>query len=108
MSSNSVGWSAMFPAASRTCSAAAMRSPSEMSAPLTEIRSFTRTRWGEIYMPVLYPAAVRTDASMAQVEPFPLVPATWMNRRRSWGFPSSPISSRIRSRPSRLPFQSVW
>ena len=34
------------------------------------------SRYGEVNMPVLYPAARRTASSMAQVDPFPLVPAT--------------------------------
>src|SRR3989337_4272239 len=33
---------------------------------------------GELYSPTLYPAASRTDSSMAQVDPLPLVPATVM------------------------------
>src|SRR3990172_11259602 len=41
-------------------------------------RSLYRSRCGEVYSPTLYPAASRTDSSMAQVDPLPLVPATVM------------------------------
>ena len=36
-----------------------------------------------------------------RVEPFPFVPATWTNLRRSCGRPSRSSSSRMRSSPSR-------
>ena len=40
------------------------------------IRSSIRSRCGEVNRPVGKPAAASTAASMAEVEPFPLVPAT--------------------------------
>ena len=43
-------------------------------------RSSSRCRWGEQNRPVRTPEADRAAAIIAEVEPFPLVPATWMIR----------------------------
>jgi hypothetical protein len=37
--------------------------------------------------PTLYPDACRIEEAREAMEPFPLVPATWMHLKRSWGFP---------------------
>ena len=76
-----------------------------VGTPFRAIRSLNRLTKGEVYRPVLYPAAWRMEASIAQVEPLPLVPATWTNLNLSWGSPRSPSSSLVRERPSLVPFQ---
>ena len=48
-------------------------------------------------------------AIMAQVEPFPLVPVTWMNFMSFWGSPISASSARMRSSPGMLlRQQTAW
>ena len=44
---------------------------------------------------------------MAQVEPLPLVPVTWMNFRSFWGSPISASSARMRSGPGMLQRQQA-
>ena len=56
-------------------------------SPSTRIRSRKSIRCGEVYNPVRYPASISTEASMLEVEPFPLVPATWMQRSPRSGWP---------------------
>ena len=75
-SSNSVGGSGIAATHGRSRSHTAASSASVMGVPLTCIRSLKRSMNGEMYSPVRYPAARRTDASIAAVEPFPFVPAT--------------------------------
>ena len=48
--------------------------------PLIWIRSLKRTRCGEVKSPVLIPAARHMESIIAQTDPLPFVPATWMNR----------------------------
>ena len=62
------------------------------------MRSRKSSTKGEVYSPVRYPAASSIDAIIAQVEPFPLVPATCTILSRSCGSPSSPM--RVSMRPS--------
>jgi hypothetical protein len=50
-----------------------------------------------VYAPARYPACCRMLASMAVVEPLPLVPATWAAGQLVWGSPRS--ASRRRMRP---------
>ena len=58
------------------------------------MRSFTRCRCGEVYRPVLMPDSVRIDASVAAVDPLPLVPAIRTERKLRWGSPSAASSVR--------------
>ena len=53
------------------------------------MRSLMRTRCGEVYRPVRRPAARRMLASIAAVEPLPLVPATCTERKARSGCPSA-------------------
>ena len=101
ISSNSVGWSAIASACPFTSSVASVSSSSVMLAPSTRMRSSNVMRYGLVNSPVRSPAAWRMEARYAQVEPFPFVPATWTNLRRSCGRPSRSSSSRMRSSPSR-------
>ena len=48
--------------------------------PLTRIRSRTSHRCGDVKRPVEYPELRRIDSVMAQVDPLPFVPVTWMTR----------------------------
>lgn len=68
---------------SRTWKNEAAKSSSEMSWPLTRIRSLGLTRCGDVKSPVRFPAAPKRRSKYPQVDPFPLEPATWMTRRRS-------------------------
>ena len=58
-----------------------------------------------MYSPVRYPAARRMDSVMAQVEPLPLLPATWTNFSCFWGSPRARSNSWVRSSPSREALQ---
>ncbi len=49
--------------------------------------------------PTLYPDALRIDAAIAEVEPFPFVPVTWMDLNIFWGDPSNSKSTSIDSTP---------
>ena len=49
------------------------------------MRSVGSTRCGDVNRPVRRPAARRPDSIMAQVEPLPLVPATWTKRQACCG-----------------------
>ena len=40
------------------------------------MRSLMRSKCGDVYSPVRKPAARRIESSIAEVEPFPFVPAT--------------------------------
>lgn len=46
--------------------------------PLIRIRSRTSIKCGDVNNPVLYPHCLRILSTMAHVDPFPLVPATWI------------------------------
>ena len=105
ISSNSVGASSMASAKGRIRSVSSASSPSGICSWSICIRSLKRLMKGEVYRPTLYPASSKMEASMAAVEPLPLVPAIWMNFSFFSGFPSLPSSSRVRSSPSLLPFQ---
>ena len=60
-----------------------------------------------MYRPVLYPAFVNMLANIAQVEPLPFVPVTWMNFSFRSGWPILSRSALMRSRPGTLPFQQT-
>ena len=64
-----------------TSSTSSTSSAAEAGLPSIMNRSSRRCRWGEQYKPVRTPEAVSAAASIAAVDPFPLVPATWMTRR---------------------------
>ena len=85
----------------------AAKSASVMSAPSTLMRSFMRARWGEMYSPVRYPAALSTLLSRAQALPLPFVPATWTKRSESCGRPSRSRSSAILPSPGFEPSQDT-
>src|SRR5437660_397317 len=85
-----------------SASSAAARS-SETGSPATRIRSQKWKRCGEVYSPVRSPAARRAASAKAQVDPFPLLPATCSTGQASCGSPSSESAWRIRSRPSFMP-----
>ena len=89
----------MASAAGRMRSTSSARSPSPISAPSTRMRSWNRSRYGEVFSPTRYPAACNTEAMHAQVLPLPLVPATWTNFIPRWGSPRARSSARMRSRP---------
>ena len=80
--SKNVGCAARRPAASNSSMAsrtrvnAAANSWSEISLPSRRMRSLMRSRCGEVYRPVRRPAARKIESSIADVEPFPFVPAT--------------------------------
>ena len=61
----------------------------------TFIRSFTRTRCGDVYSPVLIPAALVIEASVDAVEPLPLVPAMSTDANFCCGSPSALSSARM-------------
>ena len=44
------------------------------------MRSVGSIKWGDVNRPVRTPAACNPAAIIAQVEPLPLVPATWTTR----------------------------
>ena len=67
--------------------------------PSIKNRSSRPWRCGEQYKPVRTPEAVSAAASIAAVDPFPLVPATWMICRPTWGSPSRRSRRRIRLEP---------
>ena len=52
-----------------------------------------RNRCGEVYRPARSPAARRMLASMAAVEPLPLVPATCTERKGAFGI-AQPLGER--------------
>ena len=60
-------------------------------------RSRRSIRCGEVYSPVVYPQARSIEASIAQVEPLPLVPATCTVCTSRCGSPRIASSACIRS-----------
>ncbi len=85
--------------AGRTASVSATSSSGVASRPSTANRSSSRCRCGELNSPVRTPEADSAAATIAEVDPFPLVPATWTIRSASCGSWSHRSSRRIR--PSR-------
>ena len=65
------------------------------------MRCSIRSRCGDVNRPVRYPAADNAAAIMADVEPLPFVPATWMTGILRSGEPIASSSWRIRSSPIR-------
>lgn len=57
-----------------------LKSALEMGTPLIRIRSRTSNMCGLVYRPVFKPVVRKMLSHMAQVEPFPLVPATCIMR----------------------------
>lgn len=45
--------------------------------------------WGEVYSPTRNPAFSNEDAILIATEPFPFVPAIWIDRNALWGWLSS-------------------
>src|ERR1700685_1693195 len=73
-------------------------SSSEINSPAKRMRSWKRTRWGEMWVCTFRPCASSMAREKAQAEPLPLVPATWITGGNfKCGFPSSDNSRRIRS-----------
>jgi len=66
--------------------------------PLADIRQM-----GDVYNPTRRPSVLRMDASMAQTDPLPLVPATWMEGNRRWGSPQAARTAATFCRPSLTP-----
>ena len=58
-------------------------------------------------MPVRMPEARRADSTMAQTEPLPLVPATWMVEKARWGRARAARRVWMRSRPSLIDLNSL-
>ena len=54
------------------------RSLSGISSPSTRMHSLTLMMCGDVNAPTLSPDALRMDSVIAQTDPFPSVPATWM------------------------------
>ena len=73
-------------------------------SPFTLTRSPSSIRWGEVNRPTRYPCFRYTESSIVHTDPFPLVPATWMDANADCGFPSSWQNASIRSRPNREPW----
>ena len=105
MRSKTVGLSSICSTHCSRISAARHISSSETSSPSMRMRSLYFRRWGDVYSPVLYPASCSTDASMAAVDPLPLVPAIWTNCILFWGSPARCSSCFTRDSPRRLPIQ---
>ena len=105
--SNSVGCSKIESARGLMYSVMRQISSSEICTPSIWMRSLNRMRKGLVYRPVLYPAFVNMLASIAQVEPLPFVPVTWMNFSFRSGWPILSRSALMRSRPGTLPFQQT-
>ncbi len=82
-------------AVSETRKKSRAKSASAISSRPTRIRSFGRSRCGDVYSPVRSPASVKIEASVAAVEPFPFVPAISTAGKRRSGWPSA--LSRIRT-----------
>ena len=74
-------------------------SASEIISPLTRMRSRKSMRWGEVYSATRMPADWSTAAMVEAVEPLPLVPATWMQRKRLCGSPKAWLRRRTVSSP---------
>jgi len=53
----------------------------------TLILSLNRIKWGEVYKPTFRPAVFSIDEIIAQVDPFPFVPAIWTDLKLFWGSP---------------------
>ena len=98
--SNSDGTSGIFAHAFLTNSAYLTNSSSEIISPFILNCSRYTDITGDVKSPVLYPAALRISAVMAHTEPFPLVPATWINLSFFCGQPSLSSNSSILPRPS--------
>ena len=75
-----------------------------MGFPLTLILSLNETMWGEVNKPVLRPLWRRIDSDMAQVEPLPFVPATWITPKL---FRSSKDSPAWKKKPTDLKYFST-
>ena len=60
--------------------------------------------FGELYLPTRSPACCKIAASIAQVEPFPLVPATWITDSCSCTLESCSINACMPASPSTLPY----
>ena len=75
----------------------ATSSSAEHGWPSTANRSSIRSKCGELNRPVRKPAAVSIAAIMAEVEPLPLVPATWTIFMPASGWPRRVRSWRMRS-----------
>ena len=101
-SSNSVICTPSFSQAStagHTLSTSAASLSPAIGSPLMRMRSLYTSIYGEVYSPVLYPAARSMRSIIAQQEPLPFVPATCTMVSFSCGLPSLPIRARIFSRP---------
>jgi hypothetical protein len=77
----------------------------DLDAVNERIRSLTRARCGEVYSPARRPEAVRIEASVAAVEPLPLVPAISSAGKRSCGSPNAASRMRISAREN---FRRGW
>ena len=66
-------------------SASSITSCSVISSPCTWILSVKLTRCGDVKSPTLKPACFKIDTIRADVEPFPFVPLTWIERYEVWG-----------------------
>ena len=74
---------------------------SSINWPATRMRSLNRTRWGEVKTWTLLPSASMAARRKAQVEPLPLVPATWKTGGSArCGSPSRSSRRVIRSSPN--------
>src|SRR4051812_44705711 len=75
-----------------------VKSASAISSPFTRIRSLTRSRCGDVYSAVLWPAAMRMEASVAAVDPLPLVPAIKTDLNLVCGSPNELSRTRMCAR----------
>ncbi len=78
-------------------------SSSVMCVPSTDILSLKFIMWGDVNSPVLTFPSISTPDIIAQTDPFPSVPATWMLLNDSWGLPMRRSSSAMFLSPSFIP-----
>ena len=70
---------------------------SSIGSPLRAMRSETVCRLGLVYVPTFSPLAMSNIVVIADVDPLPLVPVTWMEGMDACGSPSNDVSARMRS-----------
>src|SRR5256885_323471 len=80
------------------------KASSPIGTPSTSTRSRTETRWGDVYNPTLSPRARSSVAVNAQVEPLPLLPATWIAGKCRSGWPSTSRSPSVGPRLQSIRF----
>src|SRR5687768_8539303 len=94
------------PTVRRTVSTAVASASVSTIDPRTTNRSSSRSRCGDVYRALRWPAKWSAVSSIAVTEPLPLVPAICTGRKARCGWPSAVVSLVMFSRPNFMPRRS--